>query len=168
MSTFVGLALVTGALAGDASCMHADPPVPTSGWDGNDLVMSGGRPGLPVDVTLTASLGARTFTWQQHGEFDGEGSLRQTVAAPSGAWLHDAARDYLTDLTVRVHGGGLELGLDPVYLVWPNGPTERARVWTQARASVDAPGGVLRPALRDGLPPGARRLPVMGPSEVTP
>lgn len=123
------------------------------------------EPGTVVHTRFRAMLGELVHTWRQPAVVaDQSGQALVPVDVPAGAWLDDAAVDYVTDLEVRVRTGDGFVSYSPAaFLVWPRGRERGPEVWTRAEQEVRAPNGVFRAELRTlAVDPRTRIMPSVG------
>jgi hypothetical protein len=139
---------------------RAEPPLAIPGGGGEARVSWVGLDGAPtlrvpmrapgeVVLTARAKLGERETTWVTRAwvtPTDGTAEVRLFV--PEAAWLHDAARDFVTDLWVVVDAESRRRTPGVAFLAWPGGRGSAPVVWTEGELEERAPQGVLRAELR--------------------
>jgi hypothetical protein len=157
LSLSLSVSLLNVASAADATCVldRVDPRVPFQAELGTDdglvVRISGeSEPGRVV-IEGRAWFGGLEHSWAEEVEVPANECTVIPVSVPRGAWLHDLASSWVTDVFLRVvpldeaSEPMQESVLPPVYAVWPEGPDRPPLLFDADQLRATAPMGVLDP-----------------------
>jgi hypothetical protein len=157
----LGVVMVLGeARASDCGQFDGVIPETLPEWaaygDSHRLTASGLDPNLSYTLEIRARLGSLSTSWSQPVPVDGQGTLTAELSPPSGAFLHELASDYVTDLSVKLVGRQqdvvhVSLRVPAAFLAWPDGQQAGPVVWDRVTMEQEAPFGITDEALRTSI-----------------